>query len=257
MIHRNTGLITVLFSVAAAITSIGYVGCASDSSSLISNIYGSRSLPALPAGTFTVDESMAFDAPLVAAQSIDSSEPHQLPEVDAFPLALQPEEPLREWSHIVFHHTATGGGDVEAIDAVHRERTDQAGRPWLGIGYHFVIGNGNGMPDGLIEPTFRWKQQLHGAHAGDRSHNETGIGICLIGDFEESPPTQRQLASLEQLVSTLRNELDIPADHLLGHGELKATACPGRFFPLQEVIALSEEQRSWDGSAASVATVGL
>lgn len=257
MIHRNTGLTTVLFSVAAAITSIGFVGCAMDSSSLPSSIYGSRSLPPMSTSAFTIDESMAFEAPSVPARSITSAEPQEFPTVDAFPLALRPEEPLREWTHIVFHHTATGGGDVEAIDAVHRERTDEAGRPWLGIGYHFVIGNGNGMPDGLIEPTFRWEQQLHGAHAGDRLHNESGIGICLVGDFEESPPTERQLASLEKLVSTLRNELDIPANHLLGHGELKATACPGRFFPLQEVIALSENQRPWDGGPASVATVGM
>lgn len=186
----------------------------------------------------------------------ENSAPGTLPEVDAFPLALQPEEPLRAWTHIVFHHTATGGGDVEAIDAVHRERTDEAGNPWLGIGYHFVIGNGNGMPDGLIEPTFRWTEQLHGAHAGDRLHNETSIGICLVGNFEEAPPTDRQLASLEELVSTLREQFDIPSERLLGHGELKATACPGRYFPLEEVIALTEQKHSLDGDAVPVATAG-
>jgi len=188
-----------------------------------------------------------------SVSNIDS--PRRLTKLDAFPIALQAEEPLRPWTYIVFHHTATGGGDVDAIDAAHRQRTDEAGRPWLGIGYHFVIGNGNGMPDGLIEPTFRWTQQLHGAHAGDRIHNETGIGICLVGDFEESPPTERQLASLKQLVSMLRKQFDISSDHLVGHGSLKPTACPGRFFPLQEVIAATEKVTSPDQDTVVAADV--
>ena len=88
-------------------------------------------------------------------------------------------------------------------------RKDAQGNPWLGIGYHFVIGNGRGMEDGQVEPTFRWKQQLAGAHAGQRRHNESGIGICLIGNFDEAPPTAKQLSALKELLAgaqhTIRN----------------------------------------------------
>ena len=48
-----------------------------------------------------------------------------------------------------------------------------------GLAYHFVIGNGDGMPDGEIEPTFRWREQIQGAHAGAGEYNEQGIGIAL------------------------------------------------------------------------------
>src|SRR6185369_5851266 len=92
---------------------------------------------------------------------------------------FEPRKTSRAWRFVVLHHTATETGDVETIDENHRARTDSSGRPWLGIGYHFVIGNGQGMADGLVEPTFRWNDQLHGAHAGDQIHNEYGIGICL------------------------------------------------------------------------------
>ncbi len=196
-------------------------------------------------------------SPASKVVAIANDSPGRLPNMDAFPIGLQAEQEMRRWTHIVFHHTATGGGDVDAIDAVHRQRTDEAGNPWLGIGYHFVIGNGNGMPDGLIEPTFRWTQQLHGAHAGDRIRNETSIGICLVGNFEESPPSERQLASLKQLTAMLRKQFDISSEHLVSHGAWKSTACPGRFFPLQEVIAASGEKNSPERDTVPVTSTGL
>ena len=57
------------------------------------------------------------------------------------------------------------------------------------------------MADGEIQPTFRWQQQLAGAHAGSRDYNEHGIGICLIGNFDEQAPTDRQLAAVGELDS--------------------------------------------------------
>lgn len=147
----------------------------------------------------------------------------------------KPQAKAREWTSIVIHHTATSRGSVESIHASHLRRKDAAGNPWLGIGYHFVIGNGNGMGDGEIEPTFRWRKQLHGAHAGDRQHNQHGIGIALVGNFEKQPPSKAQLLAIKRLVSTLKREYAIPAKNVVGHNSFRATACPGRYFPLTEV----------------------
>ena len=105
----------------------------------------------------------------------------------------------------------------------------------LGIGYHFVIGNGNGMGDGIVEPTFRWRQQLHGAHAGNNRYNQHGIGIALIGNFEKKPPTAAQLASVKRLIGVLKGAYRISSEKVIGHGDIKATACPGKFFPMAEV----------------------
>ncbi|MFQ5732505.1 MAG: peptidoglycan recognition family protein [Planctomycetaceae bacterium] len=141
----------------------------------------------------------------------------------------------RNWKSIVIHHTATTRGSVASIHAAHLRRKDSAGRPWRGIGYHFVIGNGNGMRDGAIESTFRWRTQIHGAHAGDRKHNETGIGIALVGNFEKTRPTKAQLAAVKRLVAVLKREYRIPAGQVVGHSSFRATACPGRLFPMAEV----------------------
>lgn len=147
----------------------------------------------------------------------------------------EPKVPARAWKYIVIHHTASARGSVESIDQIHRNRTDKNGNRWLGIGYHFVIGNGNGMPDGSIEPTFRWWQQLHGAHAGADDYNQKGIGIALVGNFEEGPPSAAQLAAIKSLVATLKGNYRITADNVIGHRDVKATACPGKFFPMAQV----------------------
>jgi hypothetical protein len=147
----------------------------------------------------------------------------------------QPDVAARSWHSIVIHHTAASFGSVESIHEAHLARKDANGNRWLGIGYHFVIGNGNGMSDGQIEPTFRWRQQLHGAHAGDREHNQSGIGIALVGNFDESPPTPVQLDSVKRLVAALKAAYSIDSESVLGHGEIKATACPGKYFPMAEV----------------------
>lgn len=153
----------------------------------------------------------------------------------------KPNVKERDWQSIVLHHTATDRGSVESIDRTHRRRRDQNGQPWLGIGYHFVIGNGNGQGDGEIVPTFRWWQQMHGAHAGVKSHNQYGIGIALVGNFNERPPSARQLTAVKRLVRTLKFNYGITADNVVGHGDIKQTDCPGKYFPLEEVSRVPTE----------------
>lgn len=145
--------------------------------------------------------------------------------------------PAREWRTIVLHHSATAEGDVASIDAVHRQQKDSAGNPWLGIGYHFVVGNGQRMGDGEVRATFRWRGQMAGAHAGRREQNEHGIGICLIGNFETTPPTPKQLAALTDLLKNLSARYAITRTHVLRHQDVRATLCPGRLFPWEQMLA--------------------
>lgn len=147
----------------------------------------------------------------------------------------KPDAALREWKYIVLHHTASNSGDVESIHESHLKNKDKNGNPWLGIGYHFVIGNGSGMTDGVIEPTFRWKQQLQGAHAGVADYNQHGIGIVLVGNFEDGPPSPAQLKSVKRLVRVLSREHEIELPRVIGHGDVKPTECPGTHFPLSDI----------------------
>ncbi|MEO1996166.1 MAG: peptidoglycan recognition family protein [Planctomycetaceae bacterium] len=146
-----------------------------------------------------------------------------------------PQVDARSWKYLVLHHTASAGGNVDSIHEAHVQRKDKQGRPWKGIGYHFVIGNGDGMADGAIEPTFRWREQMHGAHAGVPDYNNSGIGIVLVGNFETQKPTAAQVASVQRLVRALALEYGISAENIIGHRDVKATACPGQHFPLSDI----------------------
>ena len=138
----------------------------------------------------------------------------------------------RKWRYIVLHHSGTKAGNAAAFGRHHK-----VNRGWDGLGYHFVIGNGRGSGDGQVEIGYRWSRQLTGAHAGrapDNSNrmNESGIGICLVGNFDEEHPTGNQLAILRSLVAYLRGYCGIPAEHVLLHRDVRGTACPGKLFPV-------------------------
>ena len=76
---------------------------------------------------------------------------------------------------------------------------------------------------------------MHGAHAGSNDHNQHGVGVCLVGNFEETSPSAEQLAAVKRLVGILKTEYGINSDGVIAHRDVKATACPGKYFPLDEV----------------------
>jgi hypothetical protein len=186
---------------------------------------------------------LAYSARANAAERTSNGEARPLLQLNgsspasSLPKRWQPGVVSRKWKSIVLHHSSTAGGDVASIDAEHRRRKDASGKPWLGIGYHFVIGNGSGMADGSVEPTFRWRKQLAGAHAGDLKQNESGIGICLIGNFNDVEPTPRQVASVKELITALAEQYQLDRSDVVRHQDVRATECPGRKFPFDQVVA--------------------
>jgi hypothetical protein len=143
----------------------------------------------------------------------------------------------KRWKAIVIHHSATDTGNVASIDDYHRRNNG-----WDGIGYDFLIGNGSGSGNGEVETTFRWTGQKTGAHCKtDESNwaNESAVGICLVGNFDQSRPSSAQMASLMKLVRFLSDRYDIPASRIYGHnttpGHITTTSCPGRYFSLSYV----------------------
>jgi hypothetical protein len=146
---------------------------------------------------------------------------------------LPPQGISKRWNSIVIHHTASPIGSLREIDKWHRDKG------WDCCGYHFVIGNGTGSGDGEIEVGPRWRAQITGAHtrlcgapstAEGNYYNEHGIGIVLVGNFDQRRPTDRQMASLARLVEFLSTSCAVPRERIYLHGDLKSTDCPGRNF---------------------------
>jgi hypothetical protein len=148
-----------------------------------------------------------------------------------------PNKADRPWRYIVLHHSASAAGSYDEIDREHRKILG-----FDGCGYHFVIGNGSNSDDGRIEVARRWNEQKHGVHcrnARTSDVDEYGIGICLVGDFEQEPPTPRQIAAAQSLIAYLKQRYSISQARVTTHSHLAATptVCPGRYFPADPIVA--------------------
>jgi hypothetical protein len=173
-------------------------------------------------------------APLCASDSAPEAvpAPPEDPDATALPLEVSAVAKPRAWSVIVVHHSADAVGGAARIDVAHKARG------WDGVGYDFVVGNGSDTPDGTLETTFRWREQRDGAHV--KGWNDVAIGICLVGNFEETDPTPKQREILVTLVRHLRRRFSIPRERVIGHGAVGVTQCPGKRLPLKEIVALTD-----------------
>ncbi|MBI4617297.1 MAG: N-acetylmuramoyl-L-alanine amidase [Planctomycetes bacterium] len=159
----------------------------------------------------------------------------------------EPVENPRDWKAIVIHHSASARGNAATFDEWHKAKG------WDGLGYHFVIGNGTGSGNGEIEIGFRWHEQREGAHAGNTWYNQHGIGICLVGNFEEeeSEPTFSQMTALVRLCIHLTEIFGIPDSAIVPHkavrdAERGTTDCPGKNFDMEEFRGLVAGTREKD-----------
>ncbi|MDA1008612.1 MAG: peptidoglycan recognition family protein [Planctomycetota bacterium] len=158
--------------------------------------------------------------------------------------SIQPREAqlnAGRWKAIVIHHSATPGGSWETIERQHLAQ----GR--AGLGHHFLIGNGQGMGDGAVHVGYRWDRQLPGAHlspvsitkgssvariaalSSDNLRDDT-ISICLVGNGDRRPFTDRQIGELSELVSTLQAQLGINSSRIVLSSDMPGGAGPGQYF---------------------------
>ena len=134
-----------------------------------------------------------------------------------------------QWDAIVIDHLGQPAAEPGDVDRLHR----QLG--YKGLGHHFLIGNGNGLGDGVIHVGYRWNEQLPGIERLTESNGKPykrAIGICLIGNGDRRQFTERQMAQLARLVRRLQQELKISHDQVYLHREVTpSVTSPGRLFP--------------------------
>jgi N-acetylmuramoyl-L-alanine amidase len=128
----------------------------------------------------------------------------------------------KETTCIIVHHSASASGNVEVFRRFHKEVNG-----WDDIGYHFVITNGNGAPDGQVQVGRAIEKQ--GAHAKNRNHNS--IGVCLVGNDKF---TNKQKEALVQLLATLCQKYRIePSRKTIQRHHEK---CPGNGLDLNSLV---------------------
>ena len=123
--------------------------------------------------------------------------------------------------YIALHHAAAVFCTPQQIDNGHK------GNGWTGIGYHFFV-----RKDGTI---YRGRPLWAlGAHVAGKNH--CSIGICAEGDYdiEEHMPDEQKYAIAELL--NYLHKYHFPNAKIVGHRDIGASACPGKYYPLNELI---------------------
>ena len=149
------------------------------------------------------------------------------------------QRPVR---YLVVHHEGhkTNPEGSSALD-IHRWQITpkaQGGPGYAAIGYH-AAAERNGE---LAEGRPLWAIGAHAAKVGGPDYNPESLGICIIGNLDQVPPTDVQLAST---VAWLRwQKLLHPQAQIVGHQELPqmATSCPGKHLDMNALRAQVERR---------------
>lgn len=136
--------------------------------------------------------------------------------------------------YLVLHHTAS---KTESLTWNEIKQYHVNVHGWNDIGYHFGIV----ADDPVNKQSFAVVQgrpiSLRGAHA--KGFNHCSIGIAFEGNFEESVMPRAQFDLGVTLLSDLliHQYSHLMVDLIKGHRDLPyPTLCPGRKFPMHEMI---------------------
>lgn len=124
-----------------------------------------------------------------------------------------------ETDYIALHHAAAVVCTAAQVHQWHKENG------WSGIGYHFFVRkNGEIYRGRPIDKT--------GAHVSGM--NNCAIGVCAEGDYDrEHTMPAVQKCAIKELLKHLKSIY--PEAEIVGHGEIGASDCPGKYYPLAEM----------------------
>lgn len=133
--------------------------------------------------------------------------------------------------YIIIHHSLTEDSSTVSWNAIRRYHVHKLG--WDYIGYHFGIELIGDKYEALIG---RWLN-IPGAHCKQEGMNQRSWGICVVGNFDYTPPEASQIIVLKLLVQSLMEIGNIPKENIKMHRDFASyKTCPGVMFPFQEFI---------------------
>lgn len=107
------------------------------------------------------------------------------------------------WNSIEITYSHTVGGNIENIALAQGILTP------TDADFHFLIGNGDGAPDGGIISSHRWNRQISCAD------NSKTIKIVIVSDGMKVRPTDTQIKRLSKLISTLSRQYGISSKDIV------------------------------------------
>lgn len=137
-------------------------------------------------------------------------------------------------THIVIHHSISEDHPLLVNFQDIRDYHVNVNK-WRDVGYNFVLDKINNRTEIFVG---RMLTET-GAHTIELGLNKVGIGICVIGDYDEKSPSEESIDVLGRLCRSLMEEFLIPYVNVIGHWEAqmmgglppsKRKTCPGKMF---------------------------
>ena len=147
--------------------------------------------------------------------------------------------PIRKPVAIVLHHSASDTGSSlsqeKAIwESIKQNGIQKNGRP----DYHYGIGasgtryKGASLNEWVVNCGIDdWDKDQDGNPFPETNQNT--IAVCAIGNFENIRMGEKQIQGIVSLCKELK--LKYPKIYFKLHRELVATACPGEYYPYNEI----------------------
>jgi N-acetyl-anhydromuramyl-L-alanine amidase AmpD len=121
---------------------------------------------------------------------------------------------------IILHHSLTEDGSTLSWQAIRKYHIEENG--WRDVGYHFGIELINNQYEVLLG------RQLNEVGAHCRGMNSRSVGICFVGNFDESVVPDAQWSLGLKLVRGLIEVIGISKNDIYGHYEFASyKSCPG------------------------------
>ena len=138
------------------------------------------------------------------------------------------------------HHTAgsntytkaQAAGIVRSTQAYHR-----GSQGWCDIGYNFLVDKFGRIYEGRVGGITKG---VRGAHTGTTEGNRYTMGVSMMGNFDVAQVPTAMKKPIADLVAWRFGQAKVPArgthvldgkrvERIIGHRDVKATACPGRY----------------------------
>lgn len=123
---------------------------------------------------------------------------------------------------IILHHSLTTDSGTVSWNAIRKYHVETLG--WKDIGYQFGIELVGNRYEVLVG---RMMNEI-GAHTVGQNSNS--IGICFVGNFDDTEVPVEQWALGVRLVRCLCQVFGIQSNEIHGHKEYAVKSCPGKLF---------------------------
>lgn len=137
------------------------------------------------------------------------------------------------WKYFMIHHSLTEDSNTVSWSAIRKYHKAQG---WADIGYHFGVEWAGLEFEALVGRSL----DMPGAHCKEGGMNTNAIGICIVGDFDQHPPSPLAIDVLiRRLLIPLGRIYKIPIDeeHIKFHREYATyKTCPGSQFQKSHIL---------------------